>query len=91
MASLTHEALSESSHNFPLTKLIARAFGHYGMKEAAGTREQAEWDSPAIKAMMQARVKRAAQRVAANYVSITHTEFELAWWKIRTEGFGLET
>ena len=79
MASITHDALSETSREYPLTKLIARALGHYGMKESAAAQEQAAWDSPAVKAVMEARVKRAAQRLAANYVSVTYSAFEAAW------------
>ena len=85
MASLTAEALKEDLGDSAEARLVSRALGHYGMKEPAAAHEQLAWDSPAIKTMMQARVKRAAVRLARDYVSVSHLEFEISpqilWWR----------
>ena len=81
MASLTRDALNASACEHPLTKLVARALGHYGIKETASETELKEWDSPAVKTAMEARVRRAVQQLAANYVSVPYGAqgFNLGW------------
>ena len=91
LASMTHHAMNENSTNFPLTTEIVRAFGHYGMKETSSARDVESWDSPAIRAIIDARIKRAAREIALNYVSTTWSDFEWAWWILRSDGFNIET
>ena len=88
---MTHEALSENLNEFPLSKTVARALGHYGMQEQTSQHEKKTWDGPVVKAIVMARIMRAARRLSQNYVKMKPEDFVTAWWKIRDEGTGLET